>query len=257
MRCALGLALLVLSVVGVGCEWSDNSPGSDRAAGLHGAAGAQAAAGETPSDPFQQGAERRARPELMEGPDRTVTWTQRVGEQVAEEEQAEPERDLSAELHQAMGDPSRCAPAGAELPSSFAVNVNVNVSLTGTVTRSQVSGPGLPAAMITCLRGRAESVRFASPVPDAPIRARLEVERQGPPPTKTVETVRVPVAAGFELQRGQDTIAGQGGTEIQAQPSIAIQAAPSVPPPAPSGTPISPSVMGVPISGPSGRPIGQ
>ncbi len=251
------LTSFVLLTITGGCEWSENDPGNSRVSGLSGA-GAQAVVGEGAADPFNQGSDHRTRPDQLAAPGRTVSWVERV-EQEAEEAPAEPERDLSAELHRAMGDPSRCAPTGAELPASFAVNVNVYASVTGAVTRAQVSGPGLPVAMITCLRGRAEHVRFASPVPEAPrsISARLEVERQGPPPTKTVETIRVPVAAGYELQPGQDAIAGQAGTEIQAEPSVAIQPAPAVAPPPPSGVPISPSLMGTPISGPAGRPIGQ
>ena len=98
-------------------------------------------------------------------------------------EQDEPERDLSAELRNLVGDPSSCLTGLAPSVTDVTVRVSASTSVTGIVTRSSVSGSGLDDQARECVRQRLDRARFRSPVPGAPreVTAELTLHRDPPP----------------------------------------------------------------------------
>lgn len=101
----------------------------------------------------------------------------------------EPERDLSAELRQLVGDPSDCL-TGRQTPSAeVTLQIRASTSVTGIITRCSVSGAGLDDDARECVRGRLDGKTFRSPVPDAPreVTAELTLRRSEPPPANEGE----------------------------------------------------------------------
>lgn len=80
------------------------------------------------------------------------------------------EAALSDALRRAFGTPTACIgeASRARLAGSFTVRVQVVVTSSGRVTRASVSGSQLAEEDLECLRRRAEALRIAVPVPDAP-----------------------------------------------------------------------------------------
>lgn len=98
------------------------------------------------------------------------------------------ERDLSAELAAAFGDPSSCIPreALADLPDTLRADVEVYVTANGVVSRASASGPGFPPSASPCLVARARAVRLRAPIDGAPraIRASVTINRPPAPPAQ-------------------------------------------------------------------------
>ncbi len=88
-------------------------------------------------------------------------------EEVVREE--EPELDLAIRVKNAYGYPAECLGPDSvnEGITAFAIRLTVTMTETGTVTRSSVTAP-VNYASLECLRRRAESLRVAGPIPDAP-----------------------------------------------------------------------------------------
>lgn len=94
----------------------------------------------------------------------------------------EPERDLGAELHRALGDPTGCLSpvVASELPDRLSIDLDVHISLTGVVTRAEARSSHLPDPVTRCIEERAERIRLEGPIEGAPRAASttLTLERQ-------------------------------------------------------------------------------
>ena len=88
-------------------------------------------------------------------------------EKVAEVETKE-ERDLGEELRLALGMPASCFDASMNLPDVLNFSVSAYVTVTGRVTRADVSGADLNDKAASCIARRVEALRFRSPVEGAP-----------------------------------------------------------------------------------------
>lgn len=99
------------------------------------------------------------------------------------QEPREPERDLSSELRDLVGNPASCLRDLDPSVTDVTLTVRASTSVTGIVTRSSVSGAGLGEDARECLRRRVEGKRFRSPVPGAPrdVTAELTLRRDPPP----------------------------------------------------------------------------
>jgi hypothetical protein len=99
---------------------------------------------------------------------------QRSGETVSVtpiegEEEEEAELDLAVRVRNAYGYPAECLGPDAvnEGVTEFSVRLTVTMTATGTVTRSSVYAP-VSGEALACLQRRAERLRVAGPIPDAP-----------------------------------------------------------------------------------------
>lgn len=92
--------------------------------------------------------------------------------------QEAPERDLANELQRAFGTPTQCISQATRdrLEGTLRVQVQVNVSPTGVVTRASVSGGQLSEEDRECLTAHAERLRLQSPIPGAPRSITTSVE---------------------------------------------------------------------------------
>ena len=90
----------------------------------------------------------------------------------APEPEAKPPRDFSAELLQALGSPAACLkPRTSETaPASIDIMFATSVMPSGAVAQSEVRGAGLDPSETTCLRNRLETLHFAVPIENAPIK---------------------------------------------------------------------------------------
>lgn len=175
------IVLLVLGLL-VGCEDQRPPPPGRGAAGAEPRGTAQGAA--QPADPSHAPGKRRRAPTASPragGPSR-VRAEPRSARPPApgDETNDEPARDLGAELHAAIGDPTPCLPSDQEaLPSRLTIAVQAHLSLTGVVTRAEVRVPELSDAARRCIRDRVQDVRLPGPIPDAPrsVRTTLTLER--------------------------------------------------------------------------------
>jgi len=102
---------------------------------------------------------------------------------------ADDERDLEAELTDAFGTPMDCftPEVAAARRGRVEVGVTVYAVTVGRVTRAEVSAPGFPTAVVDCLERRAEGLRLDAPVPDAPRRIRTVVPYRFSGPTSPPE----------------------------------------------------------------------
>jgi hypothetical protein len=174
------VAVVALALV-AGCDDGQRPPPANRGVPGAGAApGTRAQPGDVPPPPGGGGSPTRtgstadpvsdALARAADGP-REPPPTQ-AAPQGAEPapQQASTQRDLSAELHAALGDPSRCITQDMAdtLPSPIGIRVEAHVSLTGVLTRTRVRAPGLPDDALGCVESMARSARLRSPIPDAP-----------------------------------------------------------------------------------------
>jgi hypothetical protein len=88
-------------------------------------------------------------------------------------------RDYAAELLTAMGDPTACLRprSGPNAPAELAIELEAYVVGAGSVSRSYVRSAQLDADETECIRKRLSSLRFRTPVEDAPraVRATLHL----------------------------------------------------------------------------------
>lgn len=161
-----------------------------------------------------------------------------------------PPRDLSAELHAALGQPVQCV-AGAPDAATIDVRVSTVVDQGGSVLRATVSG-GLSPGGLACMQARALSVRFRSPVPRAPITVSTVVSFRRT--AEGVEATRTPVETPRELPPGAVDPMGGNAVPIAPRAGQAISAPAGRPVQAAPGTPVS-NNQGVSIMGPTGTPI--
>ncbi|MBK8173568.1 MAG: hypothetical protein IPK60_24970 [Sandaracinaceae bacterium] len=101
----------------------------------------------------------------------------------------QPSRDLSAELRALAGSSAACA-NGVDLShalSHMRISVEATVTTSGVVTRSSVSGNGVPSAITACMNRGLQNARFTAAVPDAPrtVRAVIELDRVAVAPAPT------------------------------------------------------------------------
>lgn len=84
---------------------------------------------------------------------------------------AEPEaRNLQTELATALGSPATCIDVATArtLHGRLTLQVTVNVTPSGGVTRATAAGAGLPPAVLECVQSRALAVHLAAPIEGAP-----------------------------------------------------------------------------------------
>jgi hypothetical protein len=172
------LARVALLVVCVSTSACSDEGRSVAPRGLRGA-GAPAASAAPQVAPGPRAAEDHAAPRwdraAERAPESSVAPAPSNVAPVADEASA-PERDLDAELRQGLGDPLGCLSNVAALPSRIRMTFSAVVSLSGRVTRVEVTAPGLPDADLDCLRRRALAVRFREPVEEAPRAASATLE---------------------------------------------------------------------------------
>jgi hypothetical protein len=85
------------------------------------------------------------------------------------EEDEEAELDLAVRVRNAYGYPAECLgpDAVAEGITELSIRLTVTMTATGTVTRASVYAP-VSGEALACLQRRAERVRVAGPIPEAP-----------------------------------------------------------------------------------------
>jgi hypothetical protein len=133
-------------------------PGPEGSANTTEQAGATGGEDDDRVDPFSAPEDR---PMFEKAAPETVHVKRQV-----ETEEAEPERNLSDELRDLLGDPTSCF--GPDEPHrDITIRVTVTVVESGMVTRSSAQGP-LSDEAKRCVRDRAGAVRFSAPVPDSP-----------------------------------------------------------------------------------------
>ena len=176
---------MALSIV-AGCDWvteveteqsprgAEAEPGSSESAEL---------ANESPAatiSPPPGGEDRPTAADYQPPPPGEEAAEEGAGQERAEPE--EPERDLSAELRELVGNPSSCLTDLAPSVTDVTLRVRASTSVTGIVTRSSVTGSGLGEEARECVRSRLDGARFRSPVPDAPrdVTAELALHRDPP-----------------------------------------------------------------------------
>lgn len=98
---------------------------------------------------------------------------------------------LREALQRAFGTPTQCiaAETRARLTDRLTIQVQVNVTSSGRVTRASVSSSQLGAEELECMRRHAETLRLATEVPGAPRSVTASVEYEVTP-AGAVETRR-------------------------------------------------------------------
>lgn len=117
------------------------------------------------------------------------------------EPEPEPELDLGLRVKNAYGYPAECLGPEAipEGVTQFSIRLSVTLTSTGTVTRASVSAP-VSADARTCLQRRADRLRVAGPIPDAPRTVSTSIDVQA---VARVATAGAPEAPpDYELPPG-------------------------------------------------------
>jgi len=111
--------------------------------------------------------------------------------------EAKKERDYSAELSALLSKSvPGCLAASPPGTSSASIAVTVYVVASGTVSRAEVQGAGVPAPALACIKKAAGGLQLKAPVADAPrsVQTQLTLQTQGMPkaaqPTAAAEDSR-------------------------------------------------------------------
>jgi hypothetical protein len=175
----------------------------------------------------------------------------RPSEAPAQEADDKP-RDFAAELANMLGNPVSClAPRPADVsPSTLQIGVYTQVMPSGAVSRAQVSAAGLTPAELQCITKRAETLRFAQPIENAPfpvhanISLQLSAAAKAPPSQLAAAADSEPVAAKSDgreptpfLEPSPEAAPLPAAPPVQAPPerSAFLEPSPEAPvvPPAP------------------------
>jgi hypothetical protein len=151
--------------------------------------------------------------------------------------EAEPERDLAAELNAAVGTPSDCVRGFvASGPTTIRINISAIVRLTGMITEPSAYGSGLSEAARKCIEDRVGNIvlkalddavsKTVSTVIEINYEPPVIVEGEPSVPEPQLRNVVYPLPKKESLPRGQGTpieqtpyrpIGGAATQPIQAQ----------------------------------------
>jgi hypothetical protein len=105
----------------------------------------------------------------------------------APEPEKPPERDLNAELLQAIGSPTDCLKprSGDTAPNAISIDYDVTVLETGLVTRAYAHSSQLDEEELQCATKRASALHLRAPIDQAPrsLHATLQLTAKNPEKT--------------------------------------------------------------------------
>ncbi len=140
----------------------------------------------TPAAPAPSGRIRHSAPSPRTPAEETVTVVETPIEAEA------PEIDLELRVRNAYGYPADCLGPRAvpEGVTQFVIRLSVSLTPTGTVTRATATAPAVSATAQSCLQARADRMRVAGPIPDAPrtVTTQLEMRAVAPQAARDPQT---------------------------------------------------------------------
>jgi hypothetical protein len=99
----------------------------------------------------------------------------------ASDDAGAPQRDLDAELSNALSNVSNCVDvvqAAARPEGRLTISVNAYVQGSGRVSRATVTAPGQPASALSCIEKLVLAATLQPPVPNAPVQVKASAQLQ-------------------------------------------------------------------------------